>query len=310
MKLLVRVLIGLLFIYSGVIKFISLESFELLIFDQLQFIPWLPSTILARTIIGLEVLFGILLCSKIYSKITIRLSAIILIIFNIYLIWLFIEKGNEENCGCFGEAITMSPLEGLIKNILLLLGLYFISKNNSVDFKFRSKLALTILTSLLILSLPFVVKPIYISKDDLYAEDIGKTLDLSGVNIQKIEGKNIDLSKGKFLVAFFSTKCPHCKTAAKKIDAIVKNSEIKISRFYFFGKSKIDAMKNKESVDNFWLETNTNPIDYKVLIKKEFLEKGGVNLPGLYLIEDGIIKNKLDQLALDKSLFEDFFNKK
>ena len=307
MKLLIRILIGLLFIYSGVIKFISLESFELLIFNQLKFIPWLPSTILARSIVGVEILLGLLLCAKIYSKFTIKLSASILIIFNIYLVWLFIAKGNDENCGCFGEAITMSPIEGLLKNILLLVGLYFINKKPSIDFQFRSKLILSILTSLLILSLPFVIKPIYISMDDLYKEEIGKKLDLSNINIQKIEEKEVDLNKGKFLIAFFSTKCPHCKVAASKIDAIANNSDVQISRFYFFGKSKIDPVKNNESIAQFWVETKTKPIDYKVLVKKEFLEKGGINLPGLYLIKDGIIQQKLDQLALDKEVFKTFF---
>ena len=69
-----------------------------------------------------------------------------------------IFAGNEENCGCFGQLIPMTPSQALIKNILTLLILFFLFKN--VNDKKNSSFLLLFNGFLVITVLMFSLLPI------------------------------------------------------------------------------------------------------------------------------------------------------
>ena len=111
---------GLVFIYSGYTKLYPIEPFEFTFVD-LGVAGWRSSPFIARFMIGLEFLIGFLLIFGLYIKrITIKLTIGSLIVFSVYLIFIMLSEGNNGNCGCFGTAIVMTPLQALIKNAIML----------------------------------------------------------------------------------------------------------------------------------------------------------------------------------------------
>ena len=119
---------GLVFIYSGYTKLFPIEPFEYTFVD-LGIGGWRLAPFIARFMIGLEFFIGLLLMANLYIKrFTVKLIAATLIIFCIYLIYVIINNGNNENCGCFGTAISMTPLQAIIKNAVMLVLCYFIYK--------------------------------------------------------------------------------------------------------------------------------------------------------------------------------------
>ncbi|MDZ4757042.1 MAG: hypothetical protein SGJ10_02735 [Bacteroidota bacterium] len=113
-------LLGAVFVFSGYTKLYPIEPFEYTFVD-LGFINWQASPFVARILIGLEFLIGFLLIFNIYlHKVAYKLGIGVLLLFSVYLILLISLNGNKGNCGCFGSYIQMTPLEALVKNIIML----------------------------------------------------------------------------------------------------------------------------------------------------------------------------------------------
>ena len=113
-------ILGLVFIYSAYTKLYPIEPFEYTFVD-LGIGGWRVAPFIARFMIGLEFFMGFLLIFGIYFKrFTIKLTIASLLFFCVYLIFIMIKEGNNGNCGCFGTAIVMTPLQALIKNIVML----------------------------------------------------------------------------------------------------------------------------------------------------------------------------------------------
>merc|ERR1711991_530471 len=96
----------------------------------------------SRFFIGLEFALGLLMLLPFYVKQLMQFTFLLLGGFTIHLIYLW-SIGDTENCGCFGEMISMTPEQSIIKN-LIMLGVAFVvyrtaeikkmKKNNSYHF--------------------------------------------------------------------------------------------------------------------------------------------------------------------------------
>ena len=114
------ILMGSVFIYSGYTKLYPIEPFEYTFVD-IGVVNWQLAPFVARLLIGLEFLIGLLLIFHINLKsFTYKIGIGVLVIFCIYLVLLMLLSGNKGNCGCFGTHIIMTPLQALIKNFIML----------------------------------------------------------------------------------------------------------------------------------------------------------------------------------------------
>lgn len=190
---------ALTFIFSAYTKWVGPGFFEILLIDQGIVEARHIAAILTRLIIGLELSLGIFLLTPFYKKTTLWLSLGLLFIFTAHLFYLW-AIGDTDNCGCFGEMISMSPQESIFKNALLMvlngILLYFQKKTS----KNNTALVVIPLTSLVFV---FVTAPI-------------KTLEVSTFqSFTHFENKGIvDLTQGERFVAVFNTECEHCQEAA------------------------------------------------------------------------------------------------
>jgi len=297
--------LGLTFIYSGYVKLLpAIEPFEFTFVD-LGIGGWRLAPFIARFMIGLEFLIGFLLITGLYIKrFTIKLTFASLIAFCIYLVFIIIKSGNNGNCGCFGTAITMTPVEALIKNAVMLAVCFVLYKYyEGFDF---GKIGKWLFWSLFIFAfaLPHILNYVDFSYSEAYLtkkEDQFK-LELDSLyKDAKIHTPPKTLSNGKHILAFMSMTCPHCRVAAKKLRIIKeKNPAIPIYIILNGDYAKIKP---------FFEDTKATNIDYCVLNGRNFIYLAGVEMPTIYMVNNSVVENWIDYLVLDQYEIEKWLEK-
>jgi uncharacterized membrane protein YphA (DoxX/SURF4 family) len=128
MKLLVfisRILVGGLFIFSGIIKLNDPMGFSFKLEDyfapdvlNLQFlVPY--ALAIAIFVVIVEVLLGVMIIIGYLRKFTVW-SLLLMIVFFTFLTFYSAYFNKVTDCGCFGDAIKLTPWESFIKDIILL----------------------------------------------------------------------------------------------------------------------------------------------------------------------------------------------
>nr|MBC7612030.1 DoxX family protein [Pseudopedobacter sp.] len=144
---LARILVGLLFIFSGLIKLNDplgfsykleeyFEVFHLIFLNQF-------AVFLSISLCALEVIFGVLLLTGFYAK-KVAWGLLLLIVFFTFLTFYSAFFDVVKTCGCFGDAIPLTPWQSFSKDLVLLIFIIFIfikkddinplSSNKSVQF--------------------------------------------------------------------------------------------------------------------------------------------------------------------------------
>jgi uncharacterized membrane protein YphA (DoxX/SURF4 family) len=290
---------GAVFIFSGWVKLFPIEPFEYTFVD-LGFINWQVAPFIARLMIGAELLIGALLILNLnLHKITYKLAIGILLFFCAYLILLIILVGNKGNCGCFGDTIQMTPLQALLKNIVMLVIFFVLFKFHEgwqLPKKFSFIMTLIYASTL---AFPFVRNPIELNYSEAYlnkTEDNYK-LELDSLyNNAKLNIPPKTLSQGKHIIAFMSMTCPHCRIAAKKMRIIhERNPEIPL---YFVLNGKDEKLKP------FFEDTHSEEIPHCILNGRNFVFLAGVEMPRIFLINNSIVEHDMNYIDLDQGEIE------
>lgn len=139
-----RFLVGGLFIFSGLIKVndpvgtsIKLkEYFEVFSHDIASFFKvFMPYALpIAVFLIVLEVVLGVMLIFNFKKNLTINLL-LLLIVFFTFLTFYSAYFNKVTDCGCFGDAIKLTPWQSFYKDIVLLvmIGVLFLFKKNLTE---------------------------------------------------------------------------------------------------------------------------------------------------------------------------------
>ncbi len=129
MKILVqiaRVFVAITFIFSGFVKLVDPlgsqykfeEYFGADVLNLEFLIPYaLPFSII---LIIAEILLGVMLLIGFKPKLTVWSLCILTLVF-LFLTWYSAYYNKVTDCGCFGDAITLTPWETFYKNILLII---------------------------------------------------------------------------------------------------------------------------------------------------------------------------------------------
>lgn len=120
-----RIIVGILFIISGLIKLndpvgfsFKLEEYFSLGVLNLPFLEPLALTI-ALIMVVLEVLLGVMLLIGFRPKLTVW-SLLVMIVFFTFLTFYSAYFNKVTDCGCFGDAVKLTPWESFTKDIILL----------------------------------------------------------------------------------------------------------------------------------------------------------------------------------------------
>jgi uncharacterized membrane protein YphA (DoxX/SURF4 family) len=292
---------GLLFIYSGYSKLEPIEPFEFTFVD-LGIGGWRSAPFIARFMIGLEFFIGLLLIFGLFIKrITIKLTAVSLLIFCLYLVFVIINTGDNGNCGCFGNKISMTPSEALIKNGITLISCFFLYKYyNGLNYgKFSKWLFGTLFISAF--ALPHILNYIDLDYSSAYLTKKEDHFKLELDSLYKDAKKNIPpttLSKGKHIIAFMSMSCPHCRIAAKKLRIMHEKNQT-ISMYLV-----LNGEDNK--IKPFFEDTKATNIDYCILNGKNFIYLAGLDMPAIYMVNNSVVENWVDYMQLDQTKIEEW----
>jgi hypothetical protein len=293
-------LLGSTFILSAYAKLFPVELFELTFVD-IGVANWIIAPFLARIMIAIEFLIGILLFFNLYkNKFTLRFTIIVLIFFTIYLFWQLFTEGNSGNCKCFGNFISITPLESILKNIILIaLSLVLLKFHKGIIWKYSKILFLVIILSSA--ALPFIINPVDLNVTEQTSDDsvVNYKLDLDVLyNNPKVVEPKMDLRKGKYIISFMSLTCPYCRIGAYKLH-IMKKRNPGIPIFFILNGSN-DKLKP------FFDETKATDIPYTILLGKDFVKMSGLRLPAIYWVNNGIVIKKSTYLDIDQKAIEDW----
>lgn len=127
----IRFLVGVLFIISGLIKlndpmgfsFKLEEYFESNVLDIPFLIPFALQ--IALIVVIAEVILGVMLLLGIKTKTTLY-SLLLMIVFFTFLTFYSAYFNKVTDCGCFGDAIKLTPWESFTKDLILLVLISFL----------------------------------------------------------------------------------------------------------------------------------------------------------------------------------------
>lgn len=133
MKLLVhitRFLVGAMFIFSGFVKLVDPrgsqfkfeEYFSESVLNMEFLVPY--ALVFSIVLIIAEITLGILLLMGYKSKATVW-SIFLLTILFLFLTWYSAFYNKVNDCGCFGDAIKLTPWETFYKNVVLIAMIIF-----------------------------------------------------------------------------------------------------------------------------------------------------------------------------------------
>ncbi len=119
-----RILLGSVFVFSGIVKAIDPVGTQIKFTDYLLAFGWdglfMDSTLLmfAALLAGVEFLLGIYILMGVFTKGTTRLLFLMMIVLTPFTLYTAL-KNPVEDCGCFGDALVLTNWQTFEKNIFL-----------------------------------------------------------------------------------------------------------------------------------------------------------------------------------------------
>ena len=147
MKVLVgvsRIFVGVLFIISGLIKLNDPVGFSFKLGDyfapEVLNLPFLEpyALVIAVLVVILEVLLGVMLIVGYAKKFTLW-SLLLMIVFFTFLTFYSAYFNKVTDCGCFGDALKLTPWESFSKDVVLLVLILVLYKGSGYIQPFFSK---------------------------------------------------------------------------------------------------------------------------------------------------------------------------
>ncbi len=241
LSILLRVIFGAVFIFSGFVKAVDpwgtaykiedyLSAFSLTWFSDTM--PWLP-IVAAIILCSFEFMIGILMFFGFYRK-PIRWTAVVVMAFFTVLTFVDALTNRVDDCGCFGDAVKLTNWETFWKNIVLdaiLVGIFLCEKG--VEFS-KSKVNSAVLTSLFsIMILAFsIYSSVYEPVIDFRPWKVGKQMIAVGEDVtppvsyasykNNASGKIQEFNTEDLMVEF--QKNPNFATEWTFIDSRVENT--------------------------------------------------------------------------------------
>jgi peroxiredoxin/uncharacterized membrane protein YphA (DoxX/SURF4 family) len=222
-----RILFGILFIFSAATKFLDISAFESSI-KKFALVPDYFAGSISYIVPSVEIILGIFLILKIKLEIILQL-VIYLLVFFTSVISVSLVEGRDISCGCFGVLSSNNiELTTVIRNILLIVWglviLFYTMKlkySSMADLKFKSNIKnffiIGILFFLLVQNSAFAIRNIelknrvyWLMDNDMLSED-EKVKDLKVYDLEGMEQK-IKFNQSSYTILFFMQYgCHLCK---------------------------------------------------------------------------------------------------
>lgn len=295
-KFILRILIGAFFITTAILKLLSLDSFEIYIYS-FNIFSFNLCAIIARLVIAAELLVGAFLIAKILYKPTWWLTLLMLVGFTFFLVYVAIFR-QDSNCHCMGDLVELNPAYSIIKNLITIVLLFFIRKEE--DYQFKGKKVLGIVLAVLALGVPFILFP----TDATY--NLFKKSD-NNVNEKSFEqfmqdsvAQSLNIQEGNYVLGYLASGCKYCKLSAKKINTMVENNQLDTNKVVFI------IWGGDESIQKFKEETDATHFRYAKISPIEAIQLVSGQFPTYVLVKDGKPVEAMDIRGLNDNKIRSF----
>ena len=298
-SLILRILVGLVFMASAILKYMSIDIFDLYVYEHNLFSIPVTET-LTRLLITAEFVLGVMLVVGIQFRLAYYACIGFLAGFTIYLFLLpYLFNVDISNCHCFGEAIVFSRTQSIVKNIILLACLLFVSPKFYIARKWETwaLFALSIVSFVVFMAINapnYLYTLVHKDKVQINLPMYESALDNSGEKENFTEGKQI--------ICLYSVGCQYCKRSAKKLDLIFKNNQLSnehVKAIFWTGTPDTAIVK-------FFTNQDIPVLEYMTFRADSFLEITDGRMPVLLFSDNGNIVQKVDYLSLKDKDVVDF----
>ncbi len=289
--LILRIILGMVFIFSAVTKLLTIDSFEVYIFS-FGFVPLNTSFILARVCIAGEIMLGVGLVSNLCGRLVNLATQVVLILFCVFLCYAALI-GREDSCQCFGSLLNINPIQSLLKNAILIIWALVISKVPSFQWHPHWYLWVAFMASCL--ALPFLISPpdhwIYNNNDKDIPYNKELLTEQLAANIVFIENGGLN---GNKIVAFVSPYCPYCQMSVEKLQTIQQRHNLPDSSFIYV----IPQLKQPA-------ETDYSPI---IISRELFTRITYGQFPVIVFVRNCIPDQSFHYRSINEYVFYDFLS--
>lgn len=292
-----KVLLGLVFVVSAVLKVVDMDKFEIYVYSY-HFFSLNASFFVARMAIVLELVLGFGLISHCFHKLMWWGSMAMLGGYTLLLMYALV-MGRTDSCHCFGDFLQLDPKQSLIKNGVLMLLFLLIYRVESWKTPFRwLMLCLIIMASTIGV---FVASP----PDNLTSNfDPEQNLQtkLFDAMLNDAPLDSLHLCEGKQVVCVFSTGCDYCQMAARKLSLM--------QQFYGFPADRITYvfMGNEESMAKFYDQSESVPyrgVLYPDVVR--LLKAINGKFPVIVLLDNGQVVREYGYRNMKEEEIREFF---
>ena len=260
-----QLLLGITFLFSAYTKAVGPGFFEITLMDQGIAPDRIIASYLARFFIGLEFALGFLMLLPFYVKRLMQFTFFLLGGFTLHLIYLW-SIGDTDNCGCFGEMISMTPEQSIIKNMIMLAIAFVVFRSAQTK---KIKIIIPIVFSAATIISMWIILPIPNHKE----------FPFESFTHFETRGR-VDLSSGENLVAIFNLDCEHCQQAATELGELKRNQENFPELYVLYFQEGSTTVEDFESITQ-----SSFPFD--LIEVNTFFDLIGDSPPRVYHLKDG-----------------------
>ena len=260
-----QLLLGITFLFSAYTKAVGPGFFEITLMDQGIAPDRIIASYLARFFIGLEFALGFLMFLPFYVKRLMQFTFFLLGGFTLHLIYLW-SIGDTDNCGCFGEMISMTPEQSIIKNMIMLAIAFVVFRKAQTK---KIKIIIPIVFSAATIISMWIILPIPNHKE----------FPFESFTHFETRGR-VDLSSGENLVAIFNLDCEHCQQAATELGELKRNQENFPELYVLYFQEGSTTVEDFESITQ-------SSFPYDLIEVNTFFDLIGDSPPRVYYLKDG-----------------------
>lgn len=275
---------------------LNIEPFEYQLVEM-GLSNWILVPIISRVFIALEFIVALFLLLRLNPKKVTAVVGIIIVVFNLYVIsWLLLTENTIISENYFPFSI---PLIGALLLSIAILALCMIYlRQKPTDFKYR---IIKYILPFAILPWPFIWSPLAVS--DMQYTGMENVEDMAQDTVFQ---KYPDLvqfisTDDPVLLSYFSTNCPHCALAARKLKVAQKSSRFPELKIVFWG--------NNQDVNTFNEFTGTE-FDFLTIENLDFIKLCGPSFPTLKKYSNGKLVNSWNGRGINYAVMQNLDNGK
>lgn len=300
MSKILKILLGIVFIVSAILKIADMDKFEIYIYSY-HFFSLNFSFLVARAAIIAELVLGIGVVSNCFHKLMWWGSVLMLLGYTGLLVYA-LALGRTDNCHCFGDYLQFNPWQSIVKNVVLL-GLFaLVYKVKGWRFKHDWLVLVGVILACSIavfaVSPPDNYTPSYDASHDLQVELFNEAL-------QDPPLDKLELQEGKKVVGIFSSGCEYCMMTAQKLSLM--------QSYYGFPEEDVlyVFMGTEEGVEQFFETSESTRYPYVIYDNVIRLLKinNGV-FPVLVMLENGQVIHEYGFRNMKEEEIKTFFQQK